>query len=358
MIFSAKIILFYFFQISVQTVFEEREMDCFQDSSQEICRDFELKENDIVHNYLDRLCDKMPLMSGCKIKELCEKNPFMSKPACHPFSILADICDKDMPRMKDCFDYNNLCKNESSVVLQCKNYPPLQALPTTKQAKDLVNSICSEMDMIGCEECRGGLNHRCDYFTTYTVLCQQMPGMQQCSSFNSMCKWNQYFDFCLDDSRDPTTDLPPTMKMFFHFSYRDYILFESWVPNGFFSYLIACIFCFSCALGYEYLLFFKAQFERRIQKQQLASYVSPSHDRNILLGMDNIEDPLLGTSSFTDTTQIRIHRGLMRCATISGAYILMLLIMSYNVGLLISVVLGLGVGRGLWGLSHIEEHCC
>jgi hypothetical protein len=148
------------------------------------------------------------------------------------------------------------------------------------------------------------------------------------------------------------------MKMFFHFSYRDYILFESWVPNGFFSYLIACIFCFSCALGYEYLLFFKAQFERRIQKQQLASYVSPSHDRNILLGMDNIEDPLLGTSSFTDTTQIRIHRGLMRCATISGAYILMLLVMSYNVGLLISVVLGLGVGRGLWGLSHIEEHCC
>ena len=55
MIFSAKIILFYFFQISVQTVFEEREMDCFQDSSQEICRDFELKENDIIISAMKEL---------------------------------------------------------------------------------------------------------------------------------------------------------------------------------------------------------------------------------------------------------------------------------------------------------------
>ncbi|KAJ3267096.1 hypothetical protein HDU76_011864, partial [Blyttiomyces sp. JEL0837] len=54
--------------------------------------------------------------------------------------------------MKGCTGYSKICTPES-VVKQCKTYPPLPYLPTTKEAASLVKSICSEMDMTGCEKC-------------------------------------------------------------------------------------------------------------------------------------------------------------------------------------------------------------
>jgi hypothetical protein len=62
---------------------------------------------------------------------------------------------------------------------------------------------------------------------------------------------------------------------------------------------------------------------------------------------------------------VRIMRSLLRMGTVGLAYLLMLIVMSFNVGLVLAVLFGLGLGSLMWGDvialngSHPEkEHCC
>ena len=126
---------------------------------------------------------------GCYMRSLCAMSEEGdSYPYCKPFSILADICAKDMPKMNDCHVYTTLCLTPGSTVEQCRLNPPVQGLPTTSQAKKLVQNICQEMEMTGCVECTSDLR-KCNGLKTYSNLCYQMPGMSQCG--NHMI-WHHY----------------------------------------------------------------------------------------------------------------------------------------------------------------------
>jgi copper transporter 1 len=72
--------------------------------------------------------------------------------------------------MRRCQDYNNLCR-PGSVVLQCQEDSPIPNLPTTSESRNLVKSICSYMDMSGCEKCA---TNDCDSLQVYTDLCSQV----------------------------------------------------------------------------------------------------------------------------------------------------------------------------------------
>lgn len=126
--------------------------------------------------------------------------------------------------MKGCASYVSLCSDPASLVKQCHTYPALQSLPTTMQSRALVESICQEMEMTGCSSCVSDIK-KCNALKTYTDLCYQMPGMSQCSNYNSMCSWNPSLWFC-QQSQSPIVARPPAMKMFFHVGYNEYFLFE------------------------------------------------------------------------------------------------------------------------------------
>ncbi|KAJ3071752.1 hypothetical protein HDU99_002352, partial [Rhizoclosmatium hyalinum] len=197
-------------------------LDCVLEPWTPGCEAYELPSANVTSS-VTRLCQSMDWMPGCSVAKMCEATPNL--PHCNPFSVLADICRYDMPGMKGCFEYKNMCNTQNSVVQQCKTYPPLPYLTTTKEAKQHVQSICHSMPMDGCELCptatAGKLNSliheddhsacggggsmkmaqnpllalslsntvstsstaakiaQCDWFGVYADLCIQMPEMPE-----------------------------------------------------------------------------------------------------------------------------------------------------------------------------------
>ncbi|KAI8927227.1 Ctr copper transporter family-domain-containing protein [Entophlyctis helioformis] len=464
---------------------------CASNPSQASCVDFELPPANVTAA-LESLCGSMSNMPGCSLRRSCQTSPSLhSKWFCRDFSLLADICASDMPRMKGCSTYTQMCRSDT-VVRQCFTNPPLPFLPTTKRAKQLVNDICGEMDMAGCEKCAGG--GMCPGFDVYGQLCLAMPGMSQCQEWKQLCHAEPSLPVCPqtdgegdggNNGDDRHAPRGPTMKMFFHFGYRDYVLVESWVPQTAGSYAIACAFCFVLAVAYEALLALGAHLESQwtpsvaVSAAGLPGSISnsgiggaaasagrvsgsgpsasglggngslptepdapllghafaqgalpsqtlgpadgasrrkklgvatpghgstsvspvpppPGHETGIELGTDGYgsdgqaswesgrnQSPgasarpapwcmsrLLSffTKPVWTPTEIRIWRAVLRLVTVTGAYLCMLLAMSFNVGLFASVVLGLAFGSFLWGDvvatsgSHghtvEKEHCC
>ncbi|KAI9329388.1 Ctr copper transporter family-domain-containing protein [Zopfochytrium polystomum] len=268
------------------------------------------------------LCDMMDWMPGCTVRRLCggngdgendEDDNKRREPFCEPFAVLADVCARDMPRMRGCTAYNNvrekappwLCR-PGTAVKQCSAVAPLPHLPTTREAQELVGSICGEMDMPGCERCRtasaalsygvGGASSRatgkaaavvkpCDAFAVYAQLCAVMPGMEQvnylngseppntpkpsttephppqlnqCSTFRALCAATPRFPLCpgapTDDDNSDLPPPPPAMKMFFHGGTREYFLLESWVPASRGQFAAACVAVAVAAVAYEWML--------------------------------------------------------------------------------------------------------
>jgi Ctr copper transporter family len=315
--------------------------DCIEHSSKHKCAEYQMPDGTSI-NSTELLCKQMPFMPGCSLVNECKSLP--SKPYCQPFSILGSIC-KDMSSMSACKSYSSLCSPDS-VVKQCKSQPPMTLLLPGHDYKTLVKSICSEMNMDGCEECIG---KPCNSFQIYNKLCTSMPGMSQCDAFLNLCARHKDLSFC---SQSLENDLGPVMKMYFHFGYQDYILFKFWIPNSLFTFMLSCIFCILMGIGYEYLLYQNVVMEQKwaaIKEDDAPD--SPS------------SEPLLVRRIAKPSNKIKVFRALMRMVTVTGAYACMLVVMSYNVGLVLSIVLGLGIGAFIWGdiidLAGLEkEHCC
>lgn len=151
--------------------------------------------------------------------------------------------------MSGCSNYTRLCSNVS-VVAECKSSTMLPSLPTTSQASQLVQSICSSMSMAGCEACAvpasGGFP-QCDLLSTYANLCMSMPDMDQCGPYKSLCQSTPSFPLCMSSS-SPSA---PSMIMYFHQGIHEYVLFKSWVPADVNQYVGAWFAIFFVAVFYQ-----------------------------------------------------------------------------------------------------------
>ena len=302
---------------------------CIETPDDENCRDFQLPPT-IIDESIMKLCKSMPNMPGCYLNDNC--NPTL--PNCSKFSILASICKYDMPKMHECNTYTKMCSSDS-IIRQCQQLPPI-GLPTSKQTKSLINSICSEMDMSDCD-CKENCN-----FSTYLHLCQQMPNMNQCFEMNQLCKFD--FPFC------SKTSSVPSMKMYFHFGISDYLLFESIVPSTYFQYLLALVFCTLFGIFYEYLVHSSVKFE-----QVVASVIDQHESSDPLLPeMVNVSRD----QSIITTTKIRLFRSLFRFVILVTGYLAMFIAMTFNIGYFISITMGIAIGTFLFNDSSvIIEHC-
>ncbi|RKO91583.1 Ctr copper transporter family-domain-containing protein [Blyttiomyces helicus] len=311
---------------------------------------------------LTNLCSQMPYMVGCSLASLCKQSPTSAPAAaCTPFSLLADVCAADMPGMSACSNYGKMCGN-SSVALpatapaQCRSSPALASLPSTMTATAQISSICNEMPMTGCDACqiRQGASfpsNNCDVLGTYALLCQAMPGMSQCGQWAAMCASNPALSYC---ATGDSSSAPPLMRMFFHTGLADYVLFESWVPRTNGQFTGAFIAIFLAAFLYEGYLAYNALLEASWAKSV-----------RTFPGTDDAPAP-------ASLLKERLVRAGIRFASrfigATAAYALMLITMTFNVGLFFAVVVGLAVGSAVFadvvrqgenkGVEIRDNLCC
>ncbi|KAL1924472.1 uncharacterized protein VTP21DRAFT_4126 [Calcarisporiella thermophila] len=325
-------------------------LSCLADMSRPQCASFQLDEATIAADLKD-LCTEMPFMSGCTVQKTCQETPNLSSSkSCNSFSLLADICATDMPRMRGCKNYVALCSRNATYTAprgpQCDAQPALSGLPTTMEASDLVGSICTEMDMDGCEKCPkmppGSLMTKCDPFAVYSQLCQAMPDMRQCGKWKTMCAAASELPYCTSDPSSSTS--APQMRMYFHTGLMDYVLFREWVPRTPGQYAGAWIAIFIIAILYEALTVSRSILEARWAQQSFRST-----DMSDGLTKQSWIHRFLRAAFTREGVTRDFKRAALQFVDSTIAYALMLVTMTFNVGLFFAVVGGIAVGTFLFG---------
>ena len=197
------------------------------------------------------------------------------------------------------------------------------------------------MDMDGCEKCQiTGSSTRyldCEQFAVYSYLCQAMPDMYQCAEWKTFCDVpsNKDLSYCQVSSGQA----PPAMKMYFHFGFSEYVLFQSFVPRTPFQYFLAWMFCFALAFFYEGLLAFGVIAEKKWADGDRYASCFPAK----VTPLEN-DDATLTQYSTARGLSIASQRALLKFVTSTVGYAVMLLTMLFNVGLYFAVVVGLAFG--------------
>jgi len=328
-----------------------QELDCYSTPNNASCARFSMAPARLESN-IALICVGTPSMrnmTGCSVSRICPQMPSdIGGVYCKLFSVYLDICT-DMPMMKGCGDYTSLCSNVS-VVAEC-NTPKLQ-LPSGAQLKNKVSSICNTMWMDGCEQCiQKNVTVPCDSFLVYSNLCVAMPDMPECSLWSSYCASVPEWTICGGDPSNPNSAVE--MKMYWHTTINDYVLFKSWVPRTSWSYILTLVACFFFAVLYEGLKAFIAWLENKWRRDSLSINKSES---DTFLG-DNVK---LEIPAF-DPTKDSI-RSLLHMFSYGLHYWVMLLAMTYNVGIFLAILVGHAVGYLCFGrfsrLVRAEADCC
>lgn len=302
---------------------------------------------------MDSLCRSMGFMSGCTIESLCASDAHQGDPYCQPFSILADVCAGDMPGMSGCARYVSMCHPETSVVAQCDELPPIPGLPTTSQANDAIKSMCGQHSMPGCEECPlsspGFMD--CDLLSVYSKLCLSMPGMAECAQWSVMCEaipgWPE---LC------PSSSQAPIMRMYFHTGILDYILFEGWVPRSDLQYTFSVIAVLALAFLFEALQTFRSYMEFRWRWPKEGSEAAGE-----LEALNKGENAQLAWGAVPFRFGVDLQRAILHTIEVTLGYFLMLIAMTFNVGLFLGVLAGFFLGNFFFARLRVytaKPSCC
>lgn len=254
--------------------------------------------------------------------------------------------------------------SKKSVISACST-APLTSLPSTHQAKTLVSSICDKMYHDVCSDCveangpKTYKNEICKPLEVYGSLCHSMPRMPDCDQFHLLCADAPKLPLCQGLPSHPPTGRagtpPPSMIMYFHSGFREYFLFDYLVPSSHGEYIGYCFAVFLMAVLYEFLVTFGQKWARTDQSRVSvpgSSINPPDHPND----SSSSSAPLLVQDRALETfqqsyiylnIQRAIIRGTIRFITASVSYLLMLLSMTFNIGIFLSIMLGLGVGSGL-----------
>eukprot|EP00887_Chlorella_sp_A99_P005788 scaffold1.g5788.t1 len=366
---------------------------CYSSPSSADCAAFTRTDADWSSD-LAKLCTSMPYMSGCSLWALCQAQG-SSAGYCQPASLVGDVCKGDpaMSKMKGCEAYTGLCA-EGSAVAQCGAAPPAPGLVTTYAAKDAIDSICAEMYMTDCDSCSeaGRRFAKCaDPLLTLGRLCYAMPQMWQCSAASKFGQdWESFCgapdvsstfpQVCSGaDAGTATGSTLPPMKMYMHQSAREIMLFKEWVPQSTGAYVGACFgFLFLAGLKAVRLRVEMAWGQRiAAQLRRPCPGCGPGEPAK-LKGLGpapacceagqaeagqgkrrrrrgwwaDVEE---ACAAYMTTSQARRNavRSAFTFVVVFVDYMLMLVVMTFNVMIIVSVVAGFAIGSFLFG--HVGE---
>ena len=374
---------------------------CYNDPSKEECKTFEMTEEEIQSD-LSNLCAAMPYMVGCSLWKQCNTSAAKG-PYCHPFRLLGTICE-DMPSMTGCKSYLDLCNPEDSVVEQCTAEQPVPSAPKTENAVSDILEMCGSHSMPACSECPSKFD--CPHpMETLASLCLGMPGMSGCAEFYAMCSTDgedggggsTFSGLCGSAAGGSSDSLPP-MRMWIHSGIEDILLFKEWVPRTDAAYAGACIGVLFAAIFVQWLKALRIVVESSWATQRsvrccgpgigmcenadavdvegasdhsksesdtrICSSCSAPPDERIKRRTWQWSSEVLSvfTSRSTFAAFVPRNRSQMFRNFVRGAftfvivlfdYALMLIVMSFNLGIIFSTVAGLAVGSVMFG--HVGE---
>ncbi|KAK7487382.1 hypothetical protein BaRGS_00021344 [Batillaria attramentaria] len=149
--------------------------------------------------------------------------------------------------------------------------------------------------------------------------------------------------------------------MFFHTGVMEYILFEQLLTENTKGIVCACLVVFVLAVLYEGLKFFREYLLRQATvRQNMNRYtVSTVFSSNNKSDMVTVEQPGIGRRMLTGSHGLQT---VLHMLQVFISYCLMLIFMTYNVWLCLSIILGAGVGYFIFGWQRavavdINEHC-
>lgn len=299
--------------------------------------------NVVCHSYvypnatvdLHKVCDAMPSMAACSIQQQCTTGGALGAP-CDAFSLLVHACAA-MPMMDGCHAATALCPNGTAVDA-CMDVPgDLKKMPSGTAAQTAARSACAAMPMMpACAQCGTGPGECPNPLLALSRVCGGgMSSMSECTSWLLWCHvpgaTHDLPAFCGDV---PSGADPVPMRMYFHTGIRDYVLFHSWVPSTLTAYILAIA---ATALGGVVSAWLRAV--RVVYEAHAWARASGGWEHAPLLRRNTGRALIVVISSAVD-------------------YLLMLIAMTFNVGLFVAVILGLGVGTllfGHWGRSSSPD---
>lgn len=277
-----------------------------------------------------------------------------------------------MPGMSPCKNYNALCKS-TSIVKQCKEQTAIPKMLMTVATRDTVLAACADHTMPSCNQCKSGLNQCPDPLTTMANLCHEHPSMQQCSTFYSFCAaTNNEIPIC----SHAYAHYLPSMKMYFHQRVDEIILWRAWIPksNGAYAGSIIAVMFFGIVsqLLKVTRLLLEARWQRALKPRPLPCG-SPRPPMAKGKDTKDVSPSSSDSSSSSSRSKLatRWRHVWRRCSMTSGQlrrssvrsafqgltavldYFNMLVVMTFNIGLCIAVVVGYMVGTLLF--SHLLE---
>jgi len=283
----------------------------------------------LIENYTTSLCNDMPGMTACYVNQLCNDAQFQleSDKYCYPFSVYTDICIS-MKGMPDCSLYGSMCPNTSSLIQEC--YIPTLTLPSSSIAKNLSLTICAGMNMDACSQCSPS-STSCNYFQMYSDLCISMPNMPECAAWSTMCKDIPHWPLCSNVSPNKVI---PVMRMYFHTGIVDYVLFKEWVPTTNASYALSWIAIFVFTVLYEVIKLIRTRLEKKWSDKLNEEYSGLVNSTRFTF--------LAGEAPFRP--KVDFMRATIHALEVAWGFLVMLVVMTFNVGLCMAVLAGSFVG--------------
>lgn len=303
---------------------------CVTHPTNTTCKDYRIPDPAGV---LADMCT-MDSMPACSVsRRVCSQSEYSSSPFCATSSLMADACTDMTMGVTGCVNYVQMCVS-GSVIAECYEPSLKNVLPTYKQAKNLVNDICTSMSMSDCKQCESG---SCDYLSVYSDLCLAMPNMQQCGMWKSFCAVVPSWPYC-----SATASGVPEMRMYFHTGLVDYVLFQGWVPRTGWQYALTWFAILLAAFLLEAIKLVRARCERKWAESK-SGYHSIQDD----------DAPDVSGSQFLPAApwsiRVDLSRSGLAALELAWGYMLMLVAMTFNVGLFLAVIAGCFFGTLVFG---------
>jgi len=303
---------------------------CIPEPQHSYCTDYKLP---FVDKDVTMMCGGMMAnMSGCEVNNICTTNKYDSV-YCQPFSVLKDLC-VDMSGMKSCKNYTSMCQKGSQVIQCDTKFIPMNST----SMKENIISICEEMSMPGCEKCStNAASLDCNVLSVYSNLCMSMPDMSQCHDWKLICGLVPDWPICPSSNSEHA----PQMRMYFHTGYEDYVLFKQWVPTSGATYFGTWLAVVFMGILYEFLKAVRAKLEKKWAQELAENYERVNDGEGQPLADEIMNTPF--------RWGVDLPRALLQFIEVGWGFLLMLVAMTYNVGLFFAVCVGASIGTLLFG---------